>query len=69
MPGVVTQLENPQKSGNFTMAREKLGKLQKVREIVVCLWCATAVVTADSATVFIQENTQACPYTSGGLIK
>jgi len=33
-------LENREKSGNLTLVREKSEKLEKVREIVVCLWCA-----------------------------
>jgi len=41
---VATRLENLQhleKSGNLTSVREKSGKLGKLREIVVCMWCCS----------------------------
>jgi len=41
---VASHLENPEKSGNFTLVREKSKNLGIVREFMVCLWCATAVV-------------------------
>jgi len=33
--------ENLEKLGNLTLVRKDSVKLQKVQEIVVCLWCAT----------------------------
>jgi len=41
---MATHRENLQKSGNFMLVEEKSGTLGKVREIVICLWCASAVV-------------------------
>ena len=35
-------LENLEESGSLALARERLGKLEKV-EIVVCMWCAVTV--------------------------
>ena len=37
MSKVVTNVENLEETGNFTLVRKKLGKLGKVRELVVCL--------------------------------
>ena len=37
----------PEKVGEFDIGQEKVGEVMKIREIVVCLWCAAslAVVT------------------------
>jgi len=45
---VATHLENLEKSGNLISVREKSGKLGKVREIVIFLFCATAVAMVNS---------------------
>jgi len=39
---VAMHLENPEKSGNLTLVREKSGKLGRVSRIVVYLWYGTA---------------------------
>jgi len=36
--------ENQEKSGNFPLVTGKIRELGKVREIVVCMWCITAVL-------------------------